>query len=163
MSKDQGLSLLDIGPMSINVPVGIEGKSLAVYGVSAKGLFVVFQRYPEVGQWFKGSAAGKFDPKALIAEAPDAIAAVIACGCGAPGNEEAEKAAERLSVEAQLDVLEAILKLTFTKGFGPFVQRIVALSAQAESLSYGRASAIKSPPLSSPASQPDTTAEKLGT
>src|SRR5262245_9569088 len=127
-SKDQGLSLLDIGPLSVNVPVG--DKQLAVYGVSAKGCFHLFQRFPEVGMWFKGGVK-KIDAKQLLTEVPGAIAALIAAGCGAPGNEEAEEKAELLPVEAQLDVIEAILKLTFSKGFGPFVQRIVALSAQA--------------------------------
>lgn len=159
--REQGLSLLDIGPLSANVPVGTEGKSLKVSGVSAKGIFIVFQRYPEIAQWFKGGIA-KIDPKMLLAEAPEAIAAVIAAGCGSPGDEAAEAVAGSLPIEAQLDVLEAIAKMTFTRGFGPFVQRIVALSALAESQNYGRASGMKLPPQSKPASQPDTTAKPSG-
>jgi hypothetical protein len=147
--REQGLSLLDIGPLSESVPV-TDTKSINVFGVSVKGLFIIFQRFPEVGQWFKGGVGvqGKIDPAKLMLEAPDAIASIIAAGCGEAGNEQAEANAARLPVEAQLDILEAIARLTFRSGFGPFVQRIVALSKQVESLNYGRASATTSPPVS---------------
>lgn len=162
--KEQGLSLLDIGPITESIPVA-EGVSLKVYGISAKGLFSIFQRFPEVGKWFKGGVGkdGKVDLKVLVAEVPDTIAAVIAAGCGEPGNEIAEEHASLLPVEAQLDVLEAIARLTFRNGFGPFVQRIVALSQAAESLNFGRASATTSQAPSKPASMPDTTASPSGT
>lgn len=157
--KDQGLSLLDIGPLSEDVPVA-EGRALKVYGVSAKGVFALFKRFPNVGQWFKG---GKIDGQGLIAEVPEAIAAIIAAGCGEPGNPQAEEAAEKMSVEVQLDVIEAIARLTFKSGFGPFVQRIVALSKQAESLNYGRVSATTSPAASKPASPQATEPSSSGT
>jgi hypothetical protein len=152
--REQGLSLLDIGPLYELVPAP-NGKKLRVYGVSAKGIFAVFQRFPEVGSWFKGGK--KVDMAPLIAEAPDAIAAVIAAGCGKPGDMQAEEVAGLLPVETQLDVLEAIGRLTFKNGFGPFVQRIVALSEQAQSLNFGRGLAMRSPPASKPASVPAST------
>lgn len=148
--REQGLSLLDIGPLYELVPAPNK-KLIRVYGVSAKGIFAVFQRFPEVGSWFKG---GKVDMAPLIAEAPDAIAAVISAGCGAPGDEQGEEAAGLLPVETQLDILEAIGRLTFKNGFGPFVQRIVALSEQATSLNFGRGLAMRSPPVSKPVSVP---------
>lgn len=148
--KDQGLSILDLGPLSENVPVG-DGKTLKVFGVSARGMFSVFQRFPEVGQWFKG---GKLDAKMLMAQVPDAIAAIIAAACGEPGNEAAEAVADKLPVEAQLDVIDAAMRLTFKSGFGPFVNRILAMSAAAESVNYGRGSATTSPPGSRNASPP---------
>jgi hypothetical protein len=157
MAKEQGLSLLDIGPVTEQVSVG--GKLLDVYGVSAKGIFTVLSRFPQVQSWFR---SGKLDTSRLVAEAPDAIAAIIAAGCGEPGNEEAEQAASRLPIEAQLDILEAIGRLTFTSGFGPFVRRIVHLAEQAESVNYGRALATKSPPASKPLPQPDTTTPPSG-
>lgn len=156
-TNDQGLSLLDIGPLHELVPFG--EKKLKVFGVSAKGLFGIFLRFPEVGQWFKG---GKLDLTVLAHQAPDAIAAVIAAGCGAPGDVDAEEKAGLLPIELQLDVIEAIARLTFKAGFGPFVQRIVALSEQAASLNYGRAAGMTLPPESKLASQPASTPSSPG-
>lgn len=157
--QDQGLSLADIGPVYEDVPIS-DDKKLRCFGISAKGLFAIFQRFPEVGQWFKG---GRFDPKSLIAQVPDCIAGVIAAGCGYAGDEAMEKKAENIAVEAQIDIIEAIFRLTFKNGFGPFVQRMVALSAQAESQNYGRGSLTTSPPASQTVSPPDMTAKPSGT
>lgn len=158
-TQEQGLSLADIGPVYEDVPLS-DDKKLRVYGISAKGLFAIFQQFPEVAQWFKG---GKFDPKALIASVPNCIAGVIAAGCGYAGDAKMEKKAETLAIEAQLDALEAIFRLTFKNGFGPFVQRMVALSAQAESQNYGRGLAMTSPQASRTVSQPDTIQNPSGT
>lgn len=155
---DQGLSLADIGPVYEDVDLG-KDRLLRVYGISAKGLFTIFQRFPEVGQWFKG---GKFDPKSLIAQVPDCISGVIAAGCGYAGDAKMEKKAENIAVEAQIDVIEAIFRLTFKAGFGPFVQRMVALSAQAESQNFGRGLGMISPKGSQTVSPPDTTAQPSG-
>jgi hypothetical protein len=158
MAKEQGLSLLDIGPVSEKVQVG--DKLLDVYGVSVKGVFALFARFPEIQQWFKG---GRINQEQLIAEAPDTLAAIIAAGCGEPGNGAAEETAGRLPVDTQLDILEAIGRLTFKNGFGPFVKRIVALAAQAQSVNYGRVQDTKSPPVSRPSPPPDTTTKPSGT
>jgi hypothetical protein len=160
MANDQGLSLLDIGPMCERVPIGKDKKMLNVYGISAKGIFEIFTRFPQVQEWFKG--AGNINAAELMKEAPDAIAAIIAAGCGCPGNEAAEENAASMAVESQLDVIEAIGRLTFAKGFGPFVERIVALSVQAKSVNYGRAPATKSPPPLKPSSPPATQPQKSG-
>jgi hypothetical protein len=163
MAKEQGLSLLDIGPISETVKVGErDGKPIMidVYGVSTKGILSLFMRFPEVRQWFRG---GGIDPKQLAGEAPDAIAAIIAAGCGEPGNEAAEETAGKLPVEAQLDILEAIGRLTFKNGFGPFVKRIVSLAELAQSVNYGRVSATKSPQASKPSQPPGTTTPPSGT
>jgi hypothetical protein len=150
MSKDQGLSLLDIAPAFELVPVG-DDQNLRVIGVSAEGVVALFKRFPEMGKWF----AGGLKPEIMTKAAPEAIAAIIAAGCGTPGNEGAEEVARALPVETQLDVLEAIGRLTFKKGFGPFVDRIIALTAAAKSANYGRAKDMASQPQSKP-SQPST-------
>jgi hypothetical protein len=157
MAIEQGLSLLEIGPMTEVVPVG--KKSLTVYGVSAEGIFSLFQRFPEMMQWFKG---GVLDVPLLIKETPAAIAAVIAVGCGSPNDPKAEEVARKLPVEVQIDILEAIGRLTFSKGFGPFVKRIVALSDQARSANFGRGAGMKSPPASKPLSPPATEPQPPG-
>lgn len=154
MSEEQGLSLLDIGPQSEMVPVG--EKKLNVYGVSAKGIFLLLTRFPQLRTWFAGQAGQKLDIGQLVAELPDGIAAIIAAGCGLPGNPAAEEAAAAMAVESQLDILEAIGRLTFKNGFGPFAERIVTLSGAAQSVNYGRAQAMKSPKDLKPSESPET-------
>jgi len=151
MSKDEGLSLLDIAPQHELVPVGKE--KLKVVGVSAEGVLALFKRFPDMGAWFKGG----LKPEMMVKAAPEAIAAIIAAGCGTPGNEGAEAVARALPIETQLDVLEAIGRLTFKNGFGPFVERMLALAADAKSVNYGRAPATVSQPQSKPS--PPSTAE----
>ena len=55
------------------------------------------------------------------------VAAIIAAGCGYPGDEIAEDVASRLTIEAQVDLLSATLRLTLPGGFGPFVEKLTAL------------------------------------
>lgn len=145
---DQGLSLTDIGPLRELVSIG--DKKLAVTGISAEGILVLFNRFPVLREW---ALAGKITLSNVQTKAPDAIKAIIAAGCGQPGDEAAERVAATLAVETQLDVLEAIGRLTFTKGFGPFVNRIVALAAQARSVNYGRAPDTALPQTSKPSPQ----------
>ena len=157
--KEPGLSLLDIAPLCATVKVG--DQDMNVYGLSASSIVGLFQRFPEMQSWFKGVT--KIDLQRLIAEAPDTISAVIAASCGHYGNEAAEEMAGRLTVEQQLDVLEAMFKLTFKEGFGPFVRRIVNLANVAQSANSTRAPLTKSPQASNPSSQPDTIPVPSGT
>ena len=57
----------------------------------------------------------------------DAVAAIIAAGCGYPADDKAESVAARLSLDAQADLLAVILRLTLPKGVGPFVEKLTAL------------------------------------
>ena len=45
----------------------------------------------------------------------DAVAAIIAAGCGYPGDNAAETVAGNLSLDIQADLLAAILRLTLPK------------------------------------------------
>lgn len=157
--KEQGLSLTDIGPVYEDVPVTAE-KAVRVSGISAKGIFTIFQRFPQVMEWFKG---GRIDLQGLIAEMPDAIAAIIAAGCNQPGDDEAEEIAGSYAAETQLDITEAIGRLTFKNGFGPFVKRIVAMANAAQSVNYGRVPGMNLPQGSNPVSPQATTAPPSGT
>jgi hypothetical protein len=55
-------------------------------------------------------------PEQLMAIGGDAVA------CGYPGDETAETVAGKLSLDAQADLLAAVLRLTLPKGVGPFVE-----------------------------------------
>jgi len=140
MAREQGLSLLDIGVLTEKVQVSVkdgEPVFIDVQGISSEGVLILFQRFPEMQSLMSGMGVA-VKPVEILSAAPKAIAAVIAAGCGSPGNPESEAVASQLSVEVQLDILEAISRLTFRSGFGPFVKRIVALS-EAVSANYGRA------------------------
>jgi hypothetical protein len=150
MSKQPGLNLTDLAPMFEDVPLG--DSFLRVHGISAKLGFEIFQRFPKM----LGFVGQGFDLKAFLSVAPDATAAIIAASTGNLGNEVAEEAASRLGVETQFDILEAVGRLTFPKGFAPFVQRIMALGDVASSANYTRVPDMKSPQQSRNSSPPDT-------
>lgn len=145
MTKSQGLSLLDIAPASEMIKIGEQ--EMPVYGISVKGVISLLQRFPMIQTWVSG---GKLDPAKLLEMAPEALAAVIALGCRVEG-EVGEQEAAKLSIETQIDIVEAIGRLTFSNGFGPFAQRILKLAnlGAAVSQNYGRAPDTISQPQSS--------------
>jgi hypothetical protein len=114
--------LLDIAPLTESVSVG--GASVEVFGVSAKGVAVLLSRFPELREMMTGREVA---PARLMEMGGEAVAAIIAAGCGEPGSEYHEIAAGRLSVDVQADFLAKILKLTFPNGIGSFVGKLTAL------------------------------------
>jgi hypothetical protein len=147
MSQTPGLNLADIAPMYEDIPIG--DSFLRVHGISAKAGLSIFQRYPRIlGMMVDGFNLGTF-----LSAAPDAVAAIIASASGHPNDEAAELAASDLVIETQTDILEAIGRLTFTKGFAPFVTRIMALADVASSASYSKVPDMTSPLPSAPLSQ----------
>lgn len=115
-------SLLDLAAQQTTVSVG--GKDIDVFGISAEGIAHLLQRFPALLKAMSGGGVTQAD---LIKTAPGAVAAIIASGCGQPGNAKAEAIAAKLGLEAQLDLVNAILKLTFPNGVGPFVAKMEAL------------------------------------
>lgn len=161
--KEQGLALTDIGPLYEDVPLS-DTKSIRVFGLSAKGIFTVFQQFPEIMKWFNGNVVGApIDLKSLVEQVPDALAAILAAGCGQPGDKKAEDVAGMLPAEAQLDILEAIGRLTFRSGFGPFATRIAQFVSAAQSANFGRAPDTRLQPASKPVSPPATPPSQPGT
>ena len=151
MSKKPGLNLADLAPMYEDVPVG--DSFLRVQGVSAKDGLEIFKRFPRVAGMTTGEG---FNLNTFLTVAPDAVAAIIAAAAGDLGNEAAEQSAGQLPIEVQFDVLEAVGRLTFTKGFAPFAERIMALAGAANSVLSSKVPDMKSPPASKPSSPPDT-------
>ena len=118
------VGLIDIAPAIETVDV--QGTSVTVHGVSAKGLASLLGRFPELRMLMTGQ---EVQTEQLMAMGGDAVAAVIAAGCGYPGDETAETVAGKLSLDAQADLLAAILRLTLPKGVGPFVEKLTALGS----------------------------------
>lgn len=150
MSKKPGLNLIDLATLSEDVPVGDD--FITVTGISARDGIEIFKRFPKISLMISGG----FDLRAIIEIAPDAISAIIAAATGYLGNEQAEEAAGKLGLETQWDILEAIGRLTFTRGFAPFAKRIMDLVASPNSALSTKAQATKSPSASKPSLPEDT-------
>jgi hypothetical protein len=143
--------------------VSYNGEMVDVYGISARGIAVLLQRFPGLLQMIAGEPLSRSDVAAM---APDAIAAVIAAACGYPGDPKAEKEAADMPIESQLDFLEAMQEVTFPRGFGPFVERLRSLSGAVVSASSsptsrgdgqaGRRPASRSPKPERPSGPPAT-------
>ena len=158
--KEQGLSLHDISDFGEKVDIG-DGRKLQVKGISAQGVLLLLMRFPDLQKWLSGQSLTVAD---TFIQGPETIAAVIAAGTGAPGDTDAEDIAALLPVEVQTDVLEAVYRQTFRNGFGPFVQRVLALYAVvAQSGNFGVDPGTKSPQESKPLSPTDTPQAPSGT
>lgn len=113
------VGLLDIAPVGATVVV--QGKAIDVQGVNAKGVALLLARFPALRALMSGRDVGISD---LMEMGGDIVAAIIAAGCGQPGNAEYEAAAGRLSINDQADFVAEILRLTMPNGVGPFVEKV---------------------------------------
>jgi enoyl-CoA hydratase/carnithine racemase len=118
------VGLIDIAPLVETVDV--QGSPVTVHGVSARGLASLLGRFPELRMLMTGQ---EVQAEQLIAMGGDAVAAIVAAGCGYPGDEAAETVAGKLSLDSQADLLATILRLTLPKGVGPFVEKLTALGS----------------------------------
>ncbi len=116
------VGLLDIAPVVDTVE--INGEQVNIPGISVQGIAVLWRRYPILQETLtKGISVEN-----LMATGPDVVAAIIAAGCGQPNNEQAEQIARLLNLQAQIDLLTAILRRTMPKGIGPFLASINKLT-----------------------------------
>lgn len=120
------LGLIDIGELSETVPVA--GRDIAVTGVTIEGIISLFVRFPGLREIFERRGA---KPADLMGQASEIVAAVIAAGTGAAGDAQTEAVAARLPAGTQLQLLEAIWRLTFPKGLGAAVGMLGRLAAEA--------------------------------
>lgn len=149
--------LVDIAPSVEHVTVG--AAKVPVYGVSAKGIALLLARFPELRELMSGREVG-IDK--LLDMGGDAVAAIIAAGCGFPGDEAQEAAAERLPVELQADLLAPILRLTMPNGVGPFVEKLAALGNVLGAVPSSTEPGSKSPKRSTSSVVADIRAAKSG-
>ena len=116
------VGLVDIAPITSSVV--IRGQDMTITGVSARGIAFLLARFPELRALMTGREVGL---DALLRLGGDVIAAIIAAGTGAPGDVDAEKAADNLTLEEQADLLGAIVELTMPRGLGPLVEKLSRL------------------------------------
>jgi hypothetical protein len=136
-----------------------DGVSVTVQGVTAMGVFSLLQEFPELklvltGKVLEGDIIG-----ALFSAVPQAVASVIAMGCGHDGEAEYIAAAHKLRVGEQTLLLQAIAELTFPQGVRSFIDGLVGLTGQAGVRGWGQGTKSQEP--SSVASQTDTTRDRL--
>ena len=83
------VGLVDIAPVTSTV--SIRGQDIIITGVSARGIALLLARFPELRAVMTGREVAL---DALLRLGGDVIAAIIAAGTGAPGNAQAETAAD---------------------------------------------------------------------
>ena len=128
------VGLVDIAPVTSTILV--RGQDITITGVSARGIALLLARFPELRAVMTGREVALDD---LLKLGGDVIAAIIAAGTGAPGDVDAEKAADNLTLEEQADLLASIAELTMPRGLGPLVERLSRLGL----LAGGGASAMQ--------------------
>lgn len=107
--------------------VPVKGVEIPVPGVSAEGIAYLFFRFPIIREIVGGKEEAGITLEDLRTLGPDAVGAIIACGCGEVGDLEAEKRAKLLPLESQVDLLEAIIGETMPSGPAPFVARLTEM------------------------------------
>lgn len=125
MAKREALSLIDLAPRSELVEVNDE-VSLRVFGLPAETIKDLIVRFPDLGAVLIGAGIRR---DAILAFGPTIVCALCAAATGEYGNEAAEESAAKLPIETQLDILEAMGRCTFSKGFGPFADRVAGIAA----------------------------------
>lgn len=116
------VGLVDIAPVTSTILV--RGQDITITGVSARGIALLLARFPELRAVMTGREVALND---LLKLGGDVIAAIIAAGTGTPGDMDAEKAADNLTLEEQADLLGAIVELTMPRGLGPLVEKLSRL------------------------------------
>ncbi len=118
-----GLSLLDIRRKTEQVRID-DDNCVDVVGLSFETIGQLLERFPILFEALSGQLAQGFP--ALVKKAPDAVAAVIAAGTGEFNNDQAEKVARTLPIGVQLEIAQAIGRVTFPKGVRPFLEAVNA-------------------------------------
>lgn len=117
-------SLLDLVVKTETVSVG--GMDIQVQGVSVAMIASMMQRFPSLRALLSGDAV---NVGAIMASGDKIVGAVIAAGCGKPGDEAYEAKALDLPIDMQVDLIAAILKATMPGGFGPLAAKIGQLGS----------------------------------
>jgi hypothetical protein len=95
-----------------------------VVGLSFDTIGQLLERFPILFEALSGRLGAGFPD--LVKKAPDAVAAVIAAGSGELNNKKAEKVAKDLPIGVQLELCQAIGRVTFPKGVRPFLEAVNA-------------------------------------
>src|SRR5262245_2116421 len=145
--------LLDIAPSTAIESVRVNGGTrLIVHGLNANAIASIAARYPKVvGLFLGGTGTADLQPQ-LIGQLGEAVAPIIAAGCGELANEEAERRANNLLLEDQLKLFKAIWTLTFPNGLDAFLKALASLTDAGEGAKVVKVRLRQSRSLSQPSS-----------
>ncbi|MEN6306092.1 MAG: hypothetical protein ABFD96_25425 [Armatimonadia bacterium] len=115
------VGLLDIAPVAETV--SIRGSDIAVNGLSLTDIRDLLVTFPDAPALF----ADGVNAAALLAAAPDLVAAAICLATGYKATKDEREAVKRLPAGDQVKLVNAIVKLSAPDGIGPFVELIVSL------------------------------------
>lgn len=121
-------SILDIGPLTASVTV--RGVTFALEGIGSDSLVALLDKFPALyNAMGRGTSLSAAD---LTKLGPDVVASIIvtAANTATADIEAATKIVKSFTIGEQIEVLEPIVRMTFPRGFGPFVE---ALNRVAES------------------------------
>jgi hypothetical protein len=114
--------LLDIAPSTAAALVTIGDKRVKVRGIGVDAIASIVSRYPGL-RVVLGGGDGTDRVAQLITGCGAAAGAIIAAGCGHPGDPVYEQHAGRLLPEYQLAFLKEIVGLTFPNGIRSFLDK----------------------------------------
>lgn len=115
------VGLADAAPATKKVPIGGGNSHVEVYGISVRGIRYLLNRFPEIRKLLSGVSV---TTEELIDCAPDAVSAIIACGLAKPEDPATEAEVDVLSIDLQMDLLQAIIELTMPQGPASFVKKL---------------------------------------
>jgi len=119
--------LLDIAPATSSEAVTIgDGRSVDVRLLNANDVAGLLARFPNLLSVLVG---GLLDVATMMASGGQAIAAVIAAGCGHLGDEKAEAFAGSFTIEDQAKLIDTIFRLSFPNGLSPVWQALDGIAA----------------------------------
>lgn len=136
-------SLLDIGPLTEEVPVSGE-KIVTVYGVTPEGFFYLLHKFPLLQEMFSGGNRN-VDMDALREIGAECVACALAVATTSRSYmsqkewldivEATANVAMNLPAHIQMDLFQAAIHLTFPDGIGPFIAAVDRLAASIERVS----------------------------
>jgi hypothetical protein len=123
------VSITDAGPLIRNVNVG--GKDIVVSGISFSDLVPMLDRFPELRRMLTPArgeiSTDDFSFEGILKLGPRIIGAAITAGIGESGNAEVEKWAMKLAIGYQVEIMRAVIDLTFPKGVRSLVEDLRAM------------------------------------
>jgi hypothetical protein len=123
------VSLIDIA--ELQEPVTIRGQTIMVSGISTAYLAKLLAGSEELRKIVTDQAMDGDIVTRMIAQVPDLVARVIAAAVGQPDDPKIIAViTERLGPQEWLDLLEAILRLTFPRGVKSFIEGLIGAARQ---------------------------------
>jgi len=127
-----------------------------VKGLSARHLFTLFSEAPQIRRMIE-ERKDSTPQELMMTLAPSIVGRIVAMATGLPQNAEVEERVLDMSPDDLLNILEAVQRLSFRNGIGPFVDRMTSLIQMSRQDSKPSSnSTTKSPARSSASLQMDT-------